>query len=181
MAKEDLEGMPLAAVVQAWMDAEEWEDDLQISEDRSTSRVATQFGVDGQAYNLFIDTSEGDNVVEVYLYSPYKVPPARMEAVSRVLNRIHTRLNFGRLCCADDEDSNSVVFTDKVYVGDSKLSEAQITNMIRAATGTFASWGSLLAAVAMTKLPVEQLWKEHLAEMKAAREAAKAEEGPSEL
>lgn len=181
MAKSnDLTGMPLAKVVQAWMDQQGWEDPITINEDRSRGQVATVFEINDQGHRSFIEIDEQKLQMEVFFYSPYHCPPTRMDAMARVLNRINLNLNIGRFACPDDENANPVQFRASIDLDGTQASPEQVGLMSDTGSGSFTYWGSLLAAVALTKRPVDELWEDFLAE-KAAQQGSEEEEGPTEL
>lgn len=167
--------MPLTKAVKAWMDSEGWDDDIQVGEDRSTSRVATSFEINDQPYRMFLEANEKDERFSVYLYSPFHVPPARMPEMSRLLNRINTRLGLGRLACHDDDESNPVQFLAVCDVEGGSLSAGQVGTMIAAAVATFRPYGELLAAAVFTKQQVDALWEEYL-EDREKKEAEKVKQ-----
>jgi|GEM_PF-1535502 len=180
MGKPDLKGMPLSAVVQAFMDQKGWEDEIEITEDRTHSTVETTIGINDQAHNLFIEVEEPAQRVHVYLYSPYKLPPRRVDAMVKILNRINNQLQLGRLTCNDGDDASPIQFMCGIDVEGGTLAAAQVDMMYGYGANAFQTWGELLAAVALTKRPAEELWSECLAEQEAAA-SAEEEEGPSEL
>lgn len=176
--------MPLTKVLKQWMDLEEWADEIEVNEFRNSSRVSTDFAINGQVYKAFIEVFELDERLSVYLYSPFLVPPPRAQEMARVVNRINMRLGLGRLGFDDDEDSNRIQFLATIDVEGGSLAVKQIGSMVGAAVGTFNPYGELLAAVALTKQSGDALWTSFLEE-EAAAEAAQAksedESGPSEL
>lgn len=134
-------------------------------------------------HRLFIETEEPQERVFVYVYSPYNVPPRRMDVMSRILNRVNAQLILGRLACDDDEDASPVQFKCGFDVEGSTLSPIQVSTLIKMGTATFEGFGSVLVAAALTRRSADELWSEFLAAQEAAAKAAgeKDDEGPSEL
>jgi hypothetical protein len=181
--EDNLDGMPLTKVVKEWMTGKGWEDEININEERTNSTIASAVSINDQAHNFFFEIHEARDQFAVFIYSPYKVPPARMSDMARLLNRINNRLNIGRLACMDDEDANNVQFKGIIDVEGGRFGGSMIGNLYYSGINTFEYYGDLLAAAAMTKQPIERLWSEFL-EQEAAREAAKeeADDGtPTEL
>lgn len=172
--------MPLTQVMKKWMDSEGWDDEIELDESHTRSRVVTSFGVEGQSYRTFLEVSEKDETFFVYMYSPFSCPPARMGDMARILNRINMRLRLGRLGCHDDDDANPVQFKACVDVEGGTLAGGQIDTLLGSASASFRQYGQLIASVALTKFPEGDLWKSFL-EDEAKQEADDEGSGPSEL
>lgn len=164
MEEEDIEEMALSLAVRAWMDSEGWSDNIQVNESRTASSVITTMTLDEQDYKLFIEVSEPNEQILVYFYSAYKVPRQRIDVVARILNRINCGLVLGRLACADETGARPIQFKCGFDVEGSTLSPIQVNTLVSAAGATFHTYGSLLAAAALTKRSVDELWLEFLAD-----------------
>ena len=175
------DGLPrLAAAVKSWMESEGWEDEVEVAEDGASSRVATSFKINDQSYKLYIQTDEQSSQIFVYMYSPYKVPPAKMPEMVRLLNNVNTSFSAGRLACFDDDDSNPVQFLWKIPVRDSDLTPEEVGEMVAAAVQVYDTYGNLLAQCIFSNKTAKQLWAEFQAEREAAQEQSSGE-GPTEL
>jgi len=177
---EDFSDMPLTAVLSEWMKGEEWQDRISTNDDRTAAQVETKFIIKGQPHRMFLETGEKSERFAVFLYSSFNVPPARIGDMSRILNRLNYNLSLGRLSCLDDEDSNPVQFKAEIDVEGSTLALNQISVMVTTAAQYLDVFGELLAAVALTRQPVETLWSNFLEEQERGEEE-KQEEGPNEL
>ncbi|MDR3449949.1 MAG: YbjN domain-containing protein [Alphaproteobacteria bacterium] len=162
--------MPITKVVQAWMDAEGWTDDIEVSDDRLAARVAKTYIIDGQCHPLFFDIDEDSGAFCVVLYDFVKVAPERMVVMARILNRINMRLRFGRLACHDDENSNPVQFLAGIDLWEASLPRDQIGKMLGECFSTMVQYGPLLARTALTKQSADDLWVSFL-EREAADDA----------
>ena len=181
MAKgKDISNMKLTSVLKKWMEESEWKNEIVINDQGNGARVEGNVGINNQRHSLFLQTDEKGEVFTVTLLSPFNVPPARMADMSRILNKLNVQLRFGRLYCWDDADSNPVTFQHAIDVEKSELAPQQISNMISAAMGAFAAREELLAAVALTKQPIDALWGNFLEEVEKSEKESE-ESGPSEL
>lgn len=178
--KPSFDDMPLTKVLQEWLNDEGWQDHIETDDSRVRAEISTNFSVNDQPHRLFFNVDEEREWLSVYMYSPMNVPHARMGEVTRILNRVNTRLGLGRLACYDDEESNPLQFLVRIDVEGSALTTRQITSMISAAIGTFRGYGQLLIAAALTKQSVDSLWNEFLEE-ESADQKVREEAGPSEL
>ena len=158
------EDMQITKVVAQYMNDEEWTDEIEVSDDRSASTVATQLGIEDQGYRLFLEANEVGEVFTVYMYSPFKVPANRIDAAAKILNRINrTRLRLGRLAVLDNGDASPILFACSIDVEGGALAPGQIGTII----GVCFSLGrfhQLLSAVALTKMSEDKLWEEFVEE-----------------
>ena len=158
------EDMQITKVVAQYMNDEEWTDEIEVSDDRSASTVATQLGIEDQGYRLFLEANEVGEVFTVYMYSPFKVPANRIDATVKILNRINrTRLRLGRLAVLDNGEASPIQFACSIDVEGGALAPGQIGTII----GVCFSLGrfhQLLSAVALTKMSEDKLWEEFVEE-----------------
>ena len=158
------EDMQITKVVAQYMNDEEWTDEIEVSDDRSASTVATQLGIEDQGYRLFLEANEVGEVFTVYMYSPFKVPANRIDATAKILNRINmTRLRLGRLAVLDNGEASPIQFACSIDVEGGALAPGQIGTII----GVCFSLGrfhQLLSAVALTKMSEDKLWEEFVEE-----------------
>ena len=103
-----------------------------------------------------------------------------MVEMARILNRLNTELVIGRLACPDDGSANPVQLKFAIDVEGSELTSAQIRTMMDAAVVCYRSCTELLAAVALTKQPIEPLWAAFL-ERTSEPEEEEQVEVPAEL
>ena len=158
------EDMQITKVVAQYMNDEEWTDEIEVSDDRSASTVATQLGIEDQGYRLFLEANEVGEVFTVYMYSPFRVPANRIDATAKILNRINwTRLRLGRLAVLDNGEASPIQFACSIDVEGGALAPGQIGTII----GVCFSLGrfhQLLSAVALTKMSEDKLWEEFVEE-----------------
>ena len=171
--------MPLTEVVKEWMDSEDWKDEIEIKNGRKAARVVTNFSIHSQPHRVYLEVNEPLQFFEVYVYSVFHVPPARMPQITRVINRINYGLRTGRLACCDDEDANSVQFKCIIDVEGSRLGPSQVGRMLSAGIWTFEKYGPFLATIALTRVDENEAWVDFLEEEKKQEEANA--EGPAEL
>ena len=176
----DPEKMPLTAVLKEWLEAKEWEDEVEILNDGQSSRVSTSFSIEGQSHKCYLECEEARDSFEVYFYPPYSVPEARIKDAAVLLNRINCRLLQGRLVCSEGDLPGRIQFKNIVDVEGTELSVKQIGLMISTGLYAFEQFGGVMSAVALTKYPVDKIWQEFL-DAEAEEEKKKENEGPKEL
>lgn len=165
MAETNLEQeMPLTAAVKVFMEKEGWDDDdLSINDTRTTSTVTTSVLIEDQKYRLFIEVSEDDQRIFVFLYTPYNVPKSRIDVVARILNRLNTELLFGRLTATERPEPRPIQFRCGFDVKGSSLSPTQVDTLVGLGVSSFRMHGEVLAAAALSRRCLDEIWVEHLA------------------
>lgn len=176
---EDFQNMPITKVVKAWMDSKEWDDEIEISDDRTSSTVATRFSINDQGYPLYLETREKAEIFAVYLYTPFKVPVPRIRDMAVIVNRINDAIGLGRLSVADKGEAAEVRYIGKIDVEGGTLAPQQVGTLVDASVNIMSQHAELLAAVALTKQPIDQLWTSFLEDME--KKEAEDESGPTEL
>lgn len=167
--------MPLTDAVRQWLKSQGWDVEIEVSDDGERSVAATQVGIDEQSHRIFLESEESFHRFFVYVYTPFNVPASRMDVMARVVNRVNCRLPMGRLGCVDDGESNPVQFKVAIDVEGSTLTPEQVHTMVGTALEVYGHFGSLLAATALTKKSLDQLWQDF------EQEVEEDEEGPETL
>jgi hypothetical protein len=164
MEEMNLDGLELTQAVKTWMDRMNWTDRIEISEDRTASTVKTSMTIQEQVYKVLIETLETEQAVFVYFWSLYQVPRSRMNEMTRLLNRINFQLDLGTLACQDGLVARPVRFRCGLDVEGSALSPVQVHTLIGLGIEAFRAYGNILAATALTKRPVDEIWAESMCE-----------------
>lgn len=170
----------IANVAKAFFEKFEWPFDVE--ERRSASRLmfTSHTYIDNQTYMVVIETDEKKETIEFFMYSPFRVHPARVRDVIVVLNRINIGQRLGRFAIWDDADSNAIQWKGAIDVEGSEFSVAQIDTLCSAGFSTFRRHFDLLSSIALTQVPADEAWKSFLEASK--REQRNDLEGvPAEL
>lgn len=160
----DFDDMPGTRAVAEFMNHEEWQDEISIEEDRSHSRVATVISIKDQPFNLYIETSETLEVIEVYLYSPFFVPVTRILAMTRVLNRINFEmLQVGRFAIPDNSKPCKIQFRAEIIFEGGCISRTQVMKLVSQCFKIF-QYHDLLSNLASSETPEDELWNKFMIE-----------------
>lgn len=178
-SKPDFSNMKLTSVLKEFLDLNEWTDEIRIGEDGDASLSST-FKINNQGHSFFFEISESAETFRVYMYSPFVVPVARRGEMAIVLNYINTLVSAGRFATSVGDDAAAVQFFTGVDVEGGQLGHKMISSMLDAAINYFDHFGSLIAAVALTKISASQAIEEFREEQEAA-EANEAVSVPDEL
>jgi hypothetical protein len=96
-----------------------------------------------------------------------------------IVNRINDAVGLGRLSVADRGEAAEVRYIGKIDVEGGTLAPKQVGTLVNASVSVMGRYAELLASVALTKQPIDQLWAAFLEE--AAKKEAEDESGPTEL
>lgn len=162
--ENNYEGMPLTQAVKTWMDRMNWTDPIEISEDRTISTVRASMTIQEQVYKILIETLETEQAVFVYFWSSFQVPRSRMDAMTRLLNRINFQMDLGTLACEDGPAARAIRYRCGFDVEGSTLSPVQVHTLIGLGINAFRAYGNALATTALTKRPVDEIWAETMCE-----------------
>ena len=160
----DTSDMRLTSVLRDWMEKREWEDEIDINGDRDFAEVIAWYVMGGQKHPLHLEANELKECFDIYLYTPFNVPPARMADMSRLLNRINLCIGIGRLCCLDEGLTNPVQYKVGIDVEGAPFAPQHIENMLAAGGRILDHYGQLLATVALTDVSADAAWSKFLEE-----------------
>ena len=155
---EEIHGMPLTQIIKSWMVKEGWNDELEIDIDTSTSRISTKMRIEDQSYRLYIDVNEQQKTIDLYLYTPFDVPPKRHDAMAIILNQVNYRNAAGRFGFNYDRTANPVQYLLRIDAEYSQPTLNQISYSLSQACTNAGRFHQLLAATAMTELDANELW-----------------------
>ena len=147
--------MRLADKVQEWLNAVEWEDDIERDEEAQTSGMTTGYSIEGQSYKLWIETDEKREWIKLYLYAPINVQQKKRAEVALLFNHINTCRSEGSLQFLQN---GKIVFRHTIDVENAQPSVEMINNMLSSASGVFESWFEEISAVALTKTTAQEIF-----------------------
>lgn len=180
MDRAELEDMRCTQAIQDFLDAQEWTDEIEVNEDRTSGRLATSMTLNDQSCRLYVEAEETEERVYVFLYFPIKTPPARLPEVARLLNRINAPMKLGRLALFDDEDANYIQYKAAIDVEDGTIVGTQIASMIIPGRHTFLRYWDLLMSACLTKQSEDALWEKFIEEEKV-KETQEQENAASDI
>ncbi|MEY3880627.1 MAG: hypothetical protein RIQ94_1423 [Pseudomonadota bacterium] len=139
--------MRLASKVQEWIDNREWEDRVEVDEENQRSRINFSYGINEQSFDLWFETDENKEQLELYLYFPFKVKKDKLNDFVLLLNFIHSRSYIGGFCVLANRRIQYRHFVD---VENAEPSIETINNMVGAGSDIITSWFEELVLVALT-------------------------------
>ena len=106
--------MRIADFIEEFIVAEKWDNDVLIrNEEDNTSALTTSYGIKNQKFRLFIESDEDNEMVFIYLYTPFSVVEGKSVDAALLFNYINVRFIFpGKLTLMDSGDIRYVQIID---------------------------------------------------------------------
>ena len=165
MQEGDLyEDMPISSILNQCLKEQEWDDTIEVNDDRTIAQVRTELIINDQPHYMFFEAEELKHRFAVYLHGPYKVSPSRVGEICRLLNLINLRLSLGRFACLEDSDSYPIHFRARIDVEGGTLQTKQVEKLVTAAYRAFDYYGPIIVTVAITEKSASLCWAELLAQ-----------------
>jgi len=171
--------MPITAALSQWLKQEDWKDEISVREDRKFAEVATTVNINEQTHRMYLEADETAEWISVFVYSPIKVPTAKIGEMARLINRVNMRITLGRLACPDIDEACPVQFLVRIDVEGGVVTPNQIDTMVGVSWEVFRMYGPMITAVALTKQSEAACWAEFLEE-EAVAEKAKQDDGSND-
>lgn len=186
MSADNYDDMPITKVLKEWMVAKEWDDEIELSDNRRAARVLTSYDINNQSHRFFIDVDEDDQWFSVFMYSSFNVPITRITEMARTLNKINYAIQIvGRVACPDEDEPGPIQFRWTADLSNGSISKEQINYMVETPVGFFNFFGEVLASISLTKAPAEKLmaefWEEKQKENTNDSDDDDDDDVPSEL
>ena len=170
--------MKLADKVQQWLDALEWEDEIVRNEEEQTSLMSTNYGINDQTFDLFVETDEKRDWIKLYLYAPIRVSDKKKGECAILFNHINSRFSIGSLHYLSN---GRIRFSHVVDVENTEPSIELINNMLRSAVSIYEDWLEEISTVALTKMTAQQVIDDLEKNQKVDGDEEEGEEVPDEI
>jgi len=119
----------LAEVVKAWADKQWDTPDFEIGEDPSNATLKfTSADAGDFSYRAFYEVWEARDAVELFLYAPLTVPPAKRSAVADTVARANFKAFGGRIDL--DMDDGQIRFRSGIDLEGGQLSNEMLDNLL---------------------------------------------------
>lgn len=151
--------MKLAAVIQAFIEQENWDDTVDIDETTGDSTLHTGFEIRNQIFDLYLEGDESSEFLSVFLYAPFRIIEGKSVDAIMLVNFINDRYRYrGRLCITD---SGQIRYREVIDTENLEASPAMIDNMLSSAYALFDLHTEALGAVALTRKTYEAIRAEY--------------------
>jgi hypothetical protein len=152
--------MSLKNVLQEFLKEMDWKDEINHNDDNNTDYISTVLLIGGQNYQLILIADEHAQLLKIVLLSPITIPTHRMKEATFVLNFLNIRVPVGNF--ATSLDDGTFYYRWEISVEGATAAPQQFRTLLGAATQAFNDTrNSAIGAVAFSKLPVEEIYKEY--------------------
>ncbi len=149
--------MRLADKVQEWLDTNGWEDQIDYNEAEQLSQLNIRYGINDQLFDLWIETDEKKDWLNLFLSFPFKVNPSKLKDCIELLNLINRQSFIGGLIVLPDRN---IQFHHAIDVENTEPSIEMIQNMLNSGADIINVWFEEIAAVALTRKTVQEVFDE---------------------
>ena len=149
--------MRLANLLQDFLNEQAWDDKLEVDQDQKTASIATVYVINDQSFNLYIESDDVKEWLQVYLYPPFKVLKNKISDACILINRINSNSAIGGLCVHYD---GTIQYRHTVDVENSEPSATMILNMVRASVSLLGDWSNEITTVALTQTTAQEILDE---------------------
>ena len=149
--------MPITAALDEFLNSKEWDDSIEINEDKKTSIVDTEITIDGVKYRMIFEATEINQWMEFYLYFPIPIPGARINEAYKLINAINARIGVGRLVVTG---KSTIQYKAIVDLEGSQATGNMYMAMLGAGTSMASNWGSIIGKFIYTNLSTDELLEE---------------------
>lgn len=162
-------------VLQEFLDAREWEDEIDVDSENNAVRLAT--GVDFGEHKdgrLYIEASDENSRYAVYFYLPFKCKESKFAEMCVLLNTLNNKHQYGRF---ELTEIGQVRWMQKVDFEGVEPNAWSIELMVGPGWDAMAYFADTFAAVALTKATAEEAIQQLMEEENNSNDS----DGPTEL
>lgn len=134
--------------IQAWLDFREWDDEIELDEENDASRLTFNYEISDQAFDVYIETDGNSDTIQVFIYAPFNVLPAKSDEFNALLATMNVDIWSGAFIKTTD---GRICWRHIVNFADTDPSVKTINNMFRYGAEVFANWFETISTVALTK------------------------------
>lgn len=178
MSQQSSEKTKYQVILEEFLKAKEWSDELEIDEEEQTVTLNTGVDLGDQNGRLIIRASDATDVVDFAIYYELKCKETKLDQMRLLLSGIQVRWLFGRFDVFSD---GFVRWFHRVDFEGSQPSDLSIQRLIQPGWDAAGLFADAIASVALTKQTAEEALEDHDQARKAEQQASDDEEGPAEL
>lgn len=130
-----------------------------------TKQLYMVFQIDKKEYPLFIRILNGSNFVQLLLFFPGNIRPARFNEIARLLHLINKEIDAPGFCI--DEESGYVFYRNVIPAVEQKIDPTLLENFINASELLCKSFTPVITNVATGVLDFNSVLKRSIEEKKS--------------
>ncbi len=148
MEQASLPKLKFQLMMEEFMAAREWTDDLEVDTEEGTVSLGTRINIGEFTGRLFIETYDEQAIVDVFFYYDFKCKQGKVDQLCRLLNDIHLRWAFGRFEVSTD---GYIRWRHRVDFEGSQPSGISIERIVQPGWDGLERFADVISAVALTK------------------------------
>ncbi len=149
--------MVLAKTVEKFFTSIDWEFYWEWDDKPSDIIFKSGFQAAGHNFTLVVETSEGNETMKMFIYSPFEVPVHRIPDALKLINRLNVRMSMGRYAIIDDVPA-SIQWKSTIVVEDSQLAVRQVGHIQSYGASIFERDLEMFTRLVFTKMSAEEIW-----------------------
>lgn len=180
MAKQSTQKLRYEVIINEFLKAREWEDELEVDSENKSVTLSTSVSSEGGSLRLIIEAYDESDFVDVFVYYGFNAKKTKFDEMKLLMNELHLRWRAGRFMILPD---GRVRWNQRIDFEGSQPTGKSIEQMVSAGFESIEQFNDVISSVAITK----QTAAEAIEEFDAAQEEAEksnaeeGDEGPSEL
>ena len=177
MAKQTAPKLKYEVVINEFLKAREWTDELNIDTEDSSATLVTGVDFEGGSCKLIIEGYDKSDLVDVFIYYTFNCKNTKFDQMAILFNEIRRRWRIGTFEFLAD---GRLRWHHRVDFEGSQPTGTSIERMVSPGLAAVEQFNDVISAVALTKQSAKEAVEEYDA-AKAALEQKEDAEGPSEL
>ena len=156
--------MRLADKLQEWLNYSEWDDKIELDEETQTSSLNFTYGINDQAFNVYIQTDEAKDFMKFYFYAPFNALSKKHTDCALLFNRLNAQSYCGTITVSD---KGRIRWHHTVDFEDTDPSVKAINNAFLYGSDVIEQAFDEISEIALTKTTAQELFNRLDAEAEA--------------
>lgn len=162
-------------LLEEFLAAREWKDELEIDEEAQTAVLNTGINLGELGGRLVVQGNDASDMVDAYVYYDIKCKESKIEQMAILMNGLHMRLAYGRFEVFPD---GYMRWSHRVDFEGSQPSALSIERMAKPGWDIAGKFAGVISAVALTKQTASEALDDY---DKEENDSDASDDVPSEL
>ena len=151
--------MRIADTIEAFINGNGWDDEIERNEETGRSRVSTNFIISNQLFELCVEGDENGELLVLFLSAPFRVIEGKYVDACMYFNYINDCFNFsGRISVSEN---GWISYREPLMTDGIELDGRMIDNMLASGIMLFERHFDAIASIAMTRKTYEAIREEY--------------------
>lgn len=178
MGQEQTQKLKYQLLIEEFMAARGWNDDLEVDAEAQTAALNTGINLGEQSGRLIVQGCDVNDMVDVYVYYEIKCKESKLEQMAQLMNGLHMRWSYGRFEVFPD---GYMRWSHRVDFEGSQPSALSIERMVKPGWDAAQKFADVISAVALTKQSASEALSDYDNEQNDNNKNDSGDEVPSEL